>query len=132
MYSNVYFSTRAEVAAFQEATYQPPPLIRFRGSGEGADDAVEARLRDLDRQGVLSDVARRIAGGRPLTEADAANVRDVTARYVAAFGAGPHRVPVLADTWRFDWSIADFTPRNEWKTIATLSLDEGTISAQHP
>jgi hypothetical protein len=39
----------------------------------------------------------------------------------------PPTVDVLADTWRFDWSIADFMPRHQWKTIAVVDFDKGTI-----
>ena len=132
MYSNVYFSTRAEVAAIQEAKFQPPPIIGFRVAGDTAQAAIEQRLREADRDDALPGIARKIAAGEPVSEADAASVRDITARYVAKFGAVPPSVDVLADTWRFDWSIADFTPRHQWKTLATVSLDEGTLTLEHP
>lgn len=129
MYSNVYFSTRAEVAAFQEATFQPPSIIRFEASGA---EGVDARLQRADPTAALAGIARKIVRGDALTDADAAAVRAVASRYVAAFGRTPPRIDVLADTWRFDWSIADFVPRRQWKTIATLSVDEGVIQVRKP
>jgi hypothetical protein len=129
MYSNVYFSTRAEVAAYQEATFQPPSIIRFEAPGT-LD--VDARVQRADPTAALADVARRIARGDAFTEADAAAVGAVASRYVAAFGRTPPRIDVLADTWRFDWSVADFVPRRQWKAIATLSLDEGVIQVRNP
>ena len=129
MYSNVYFSTRAEVAAFQEATFQPPSIIRFEAPGA---EGIDARLERADPTAAVAAVARKLAHGDALTDADAAAVRAVATRYVAAFGRTPPRIDVLADTWRFDWSVADFVPRRQWKTIATLSVDEGVIQARKP
>jgi hypothetical protein len=132
MYSNVYFASRAEVAAQQEAVFQPPPMIRFQPAGGTPDGGIDARLRDIDRGDVLSTVARKVAGGQPITEADAASVRDVTARYVSKFGSVPLQIDVMADTWRFDWSTADFAPREQWKKIATVDLDDGAIEVRQP
>jgi hypothetical protein len=129
MYSNVYFSTRTEVAAFQEATFQPPSNIRFEGPGV---EEMDARVKRADPAAALPRIARKIARGEAITEADAAAVRAVTSRYIEAFGRTPPRIDVLADTWRFDWSVADFVPRQQWKAIATVSLDDGVIQVRNP
>jgi len=129
MYSNVYFSTRTEVAAFQEATFQPPSNIRFEGPGV---EEMDARVKRADPAAALPGIARKIARGEAITAADAAAVRAVTSRYIEAFGRTPPRIDVLADTWRFDWSVADFVPRQQWKAIATVSLDDGVIQVRNP
>jgi hypothetical protein len=129
MYSNVYFSTRAEVAALQEATFQPPSNIRFEGPGV---EEMDARVKRADPAAALPGIARKIARGEAITAADAAAVRAVTSRYIEAFGRTPPRIDVLADTWRFDWSVADFVPRQQWKAIATVSLDDGVIQVRNP
>jgi hypothetical protein len=80
----------------------------------------------------LTDAARKIARGQPLSDVDAAGVRGAIGSYVATYGARPSRIDVLADTWKFDWSIADFVPRREWKPIATVNLDNGVIEVRKP
>jgi hypothetical protein len=130
MYSNVYFASREEVVEQQERVFQPPLMVRFAGP-EGAAD-VDGRVSALDQAGRLADVARKVARGEALTDADAASVREFTARYVARFGTTAPDINVLGDTWRFDWSSADFVPRRQWKPIATVSLERGIIEARKP
>jgi hypothetical protein len=130
MYSNVYFSTREEMATVQEEHFQPPPLVRLEipagpGGGGKTTKAVEPGA-------ALSDVARKLTHGEPLTDADQALMRDVVTKNVSGLGATPPRVDVLADSWKFDWSVADFVPRQQWKPLATVNLDEGVIEVRKP
>jgi len=94
-----------------------------RVPGDDVSTAVEHPFRGARGRG---------NGREAITAADAAAVRAVTSRYIEAFGRTPPRIDVLADTWRFDWSVADFVPRQEWKAIATVSLDDGVIQVRNP
>lgn len=129
MYSNVYFSTREEMATVQEEHFQPPPLVRLEipaGPGQGVT------TKAIEPGAALSDVARKLTRGEPLTDADQALMRDVVTKNVTGLGATPPRVDVLADTWKFDWSIADFVPRQQWKALATVNLAEGVVEVRKP
>ena len=130
MYSNVYLASRAEAIAQQEQVFQPPPIIRF--DAPQVDGALRTRIERLDGDQVLTEIVRKIARGEPVTDGDAALVRDAARRHAAEFGEAVRQVEVFADTWRFDWSSADFVPRQQWKPVATISLDRGVIEARKP
>ena len=130
MYSNVYLASRAEAIAQQEQVFQPPPIIRF--DAPQVDAALRTRIERLDGDQVLTEIVRKIARGEPVTDGDAALVRDAARRHAAEFGEAVRQVEVFADTWRFDWSSADFVPRQQWKPVATISLDRGVIEARKP
>jgi hypothetical protein len=121
MYSDSQWSSKEEFAAFMEREKGPPyAAVRFTGV-DGADAAlVAARLRDVDPGHAVTDAARAVAAG---IEPDAAQhelMRAVGARYEERFGVPMLPLRVASAPWRFDWSIADFTPADAWRTSGVL------------
>lgn len=121
MYSDSQWSSKEEFAAFMEREKQPPyAAVRFVGA-DGADAMlVAARLRDVDPGHAVTDAARAVAAG---IEPDAAQynlMRAVGARYEERFGVPMLPLRVASARWRFDWSIADFTPADAWRTSGVL------------
>jgi hypothetical protein len=129
MYSNVYFASRAEMAAMEETRFQPSPIIRYQPAN-GPSDVIDGRFREVDRNGALSSAAQRLVRDQALSDAELAAVRGVLAQYVSRYGTSPRQVDILADTWRFDWSVADFVPRGEWRHVTTIDVVEQTLGSR--
>jgi hypothetical protein len=130
MYANVYGikSSKAEFAAFAERSYQPPPIVSFR---DVPDDglSVDERLREVDPEARLTIAIREIVRADVVPDSALPAIRSVAASYRNRFGPPPERVDAFVDTWRFDWSVAGFTPRQQARRVATIDLDGASIVA---
>lgn len=128
MYANVYGVnvSKAEFAAFADTNYQPLPIVSLRPPA-GAVEA-ESRLREIGAGAALAGPVRDMLKTGTLLPSAATAVSTVASRYRTRYGQAPPPVDVIVDTWRFDWAVAGFRPREQERKIATIDFDSAVLS----
>ena len=128
MYADVNWDSKEHFARSMEQERQPAPAIRLDPADGSPPDLLLSRLQAIDAQAAVTEAARRVADGK-VAEVDRETLADVAASYTSRFGVTPPEVVVSAAHWRFDWSVADFVPLNDWQPKGTLSLAPATKAA---
>ena len=131
MYSDVNWDSEEHFARSMEEERQPAPAIRLAPTDGTPPELLLSRLQAIDAQAAVTEAARRVAEGGEVAAADREHLADVAAAYASRFGASPPEIVVSVAHWRFDWTVADFVPRNDWQQKGTLSLVTAKQAAGH-
>jgi hypothetical protein len=82
--------------------------------------AVRMREMELDRE--LKAVAGQIANGESLDGERLQTLQSIDRRFRNRFGSGLPDLSVRTAGWQFDWKVADFVRKSDWREVGILRL----------